>query len=273
MLALIFRGVFILGVLSWYSTTVWKIIDGYFKDQFQKYLQDEYQKNPKMREDVESYASAGKEGPVSTTPPTATTEEPTRHILDALDEDTCPVNAAESCKEIGIPKSDSASGNELEEDAVPNEKGATSQSSASSTLKKEEGPEGNPEEKLPGDNVGKSKVHDRVISEGNVGGRKKRVFPPSSSVDEGKKKPKVRTITLTEADFEIAKRRRKIDYDFAEFDAEDGASIEPPEGILVSELPFKPKADIGDLERVTADEFCPLTLEEEATCGETTKWP
>ena len=52
MLAFVLRGVLFIGVVGWYSGSLWRMIDDYFKDQFQKYLEDEYRKNPKMRESV-----------------------------------------------------------------------------------------------------------------------------------------------------------------------------------------------------------------------------
>lgn len=59
MLALLLRGFFLLTVVGWYSTSLWKMIDGYFKGQFQRYLDEEYQRNPKMREDhVRGYSGA-----------------------------------------------------------------------------------------------------------------------------------------------------------------------------------------------------------------------
>lgn len=48
------RGMILLGVLSWYSAIVWRMMDGYFKDQFRAYLQDEYRRHPRMQADVES---------------------------------------------------------------------------------------------------------------------------------------------------------------------------------------------------------------------------
>ncbi|XP_050466073.1 uncharacterized protein LOC126859126 isoform X2 [Cataglyphis hispanica] len=86
------------------------------------------------------------------------------------------------------------------------------------------------------------------------------------------KKRRVNTIVLTNADFSGARIRNDANDDFSEFEEEDGKRVREEE-ILISELPYKPKADIGDLDRVTAEEFCPLTLEDEASCGETTTWP
>ena len=62
MLALIFRGVFLAGVIGWYSTSMWGLIDSYFKNQFQRYLDEEFQKNPKMRDAVHVHGDGGKVG-------------------------------------------------------------------------------------------------------------------------------------------------------------------------------------------------------------------
>ncbi|KYN20716.1 hypothetical protein ALC57_06622 [Trachymyrmex cornetzi] len=89
---------------------------------------------------------------------------------------------------------------------------------------------------------------------------------------EKPKNRRVNTLVLTDIDFATAKTDDDEDDDFSEFEEEKDHRIYK-EGILVSELPFKPKADIGNLDRVTAEEFCPLTLEDEASCEETTTWP
>lgn len=52
MFGLIIRGVFLVGIVGWYSTSLWKMIDDYWKDQFKRYLDQEFQKNPHMRDDV-----------------------------------------------------------------------------------------------------------------------------------------------------------------------------------------------------------------------------
>jgi len=83
---------------------------------------------------------------------------------------------------------------------------------------------------------------------------------------------KVNTLVLTEADFTAA-RISDGDDDFSEFEEEEKDQRVCMEGVLVSELPFKPKADISGLDKVTAEEFCPLTLEDETSCGESTTWP
>jgi len=60
MLALAVRGVILFGVLGWYSVTVWRVIDGYFQDQFRTYLRDEYRQHPRMRADIESARNVDK---------------------------------------------------------------------------------------------------------------------------------------------------------------------------------------------------------------------
>lgn len=81
-------------------------------------------------------------------------------------------------------------------------------------------------------------------------------------------KRRVNAIILTDADFVGAKADSD---DFSEFEkVEERNQRVPKKGVLVSELSFKPRADIGGLDRVTTEEFCPLTLEDVASCGETT---
>lgn len=75
-------------------------------------------------------------------------------------------------------------------------------------------------------------------------------------------------------DFESVSGGR--DRDFSEFDddeeAEEREEEELEEGIPVADLPFKPAINIYDLDRLSADEFCPLTLEDDPTCEETRAW-
>lgn len=41
----IFRGMFLVSILFWYSTSVWKMMDSYFRDEFKKYLVKEKEEN------------------------------------------------------------------------------------------------------------------------------------------------------------------------------------------------------------------------------------
>ncbi|KAK0079631.1 hypothetical protein PV326_008631 [Microctonus aethiopoides] len=44
----------LLGVVGWYSMGVWNMIESYFKDRFDKYLREEYAKNPRMKRDLDT---------------------------------------------------------------------------------------------------------------------------------------------------------------------------------------------------------------------------
>lgn len=57
MLAFVLRGFFLVVIISWYSQGVWKTIDGYFRDRFQKYLQEEIAKNPRLRADMKVFSA------------------------------------------------------------------------------------------------------------------------------------------------------------------------------------------------------------------------
>jgi hypothetical protein len=58
-LAGLFRGVFLFLILLWYSVSVWHVMDGYFRDEFKKYLQKEYEQNKHLKADTisKTYAS------------------------------------------------------------------------------------------------------------------------------------------------------------------------------------------------------------------------
>ncbi|KAM0735011.1 hypothetical protein ACS0PU_011124 [Formica fusca] len=294
MLAFAVRGVVLLGVLSWYSATVWKMIDGYFKDQFRGYLQDEYRKHPRMKVDVESIRIVDK-GPV---PSVLSAESSLKYgIAETYDSDaTCPVDIIDACQQaIG------ASSGKSEESVA----GGTGENAADTVGVSPTDKNAFPENEFPG----RSKLESRKSSSGSDeendeerqpsainqnGDRENEAIkesPASSSrrlnekrlskvskeilKERSREKPtkrRVNTIVLTDTDFARARIRNDANDDFSEFEEKDGQRVRE-EGILVSELPFKPKADIGDLDRVTAEEFCPLTLEDEASCGEITTWP
>jgi hypothetical protein len=48
----IFRGGFMIVVVLWYSVSVWRAMDGYFRDEFKKYLEKEYEQNKHLKEDA-----------------------------------------------------------------------------------------------------------------------------------------------------------------------------------------------------------------------------
>ncbi|XP_029664118.1 uncharacterized protein LOC115236062 [Formica exsecta] len=294
MLAFAVRGVVLLGVLSWYSATVWKMIDGYFKDQFRGYLQDEYRKHPRMKVDVESIRIVDK-GPV---PSVLSAESSLKYgIAEIYDSDaTCPVDIIDACQQaIGASNGKSEESvargtgenaadtvgvsptfkNAFPENEFPGRSKLESRKSSSGS------DEENDEERQPsainqnGDReneaIKKSPAsYSRRLNEKRLSKASKEILKERSR--EKPKKRRVNKIVLTDTDFAGAKIRNDANDDFSEFEEEDGQRVRE-EGILVSELPFKPKADIGDLDRVTAEEFCPLTLEDEASCGETTTWP
>lgn len=286
MLAFAVRGVVLLGVLSWYSATVWRMIDGYFKDQFRTYLQEQYRRYPRMRSDVENVGAVDKES-ASRLLPTESS-----HVEIYAPDVVCPADTADTCP----PRV--ASGKTTAEE-VAGGSSETAAAAAGSTDKnaflKNATRSAQESRKLPGG----SDMHDKERRSGAVNqyadheeeaiksstsaprpaksrhrrdGRKPGVWARSSR----EKPARVHGVVLTDLDF--AEARSNDDGscdDFAEFenDDEEGRSGRPAEGILVSKLPFKPKADIGDLDKVTVEEYCPLTLEDEASCGETAAWP
>ncbi|KAG7213092.1 hypothetical protein KM043_002419 [Ampulex compressa] len=261
MLIALIRGAFLLGILTWYSTSVWKMIDGYFKDQFRSYLEEEYRKNPRMRSDVQG-TTAGKADPgakMAAAPESS----------DYCRPDVCPIEAAENQSHLeeelevaggSREGQDTGAAGAIDKNAfleTASESGPEGRRSPENETREEAREEGGGKE-----DPGRETTRRRAASPGGRPAKDKR---PT-------KRRKVKTITLTERDFAMARKSQASDDDFWEFD-EEGEEGERPEGVLVSELPFKPKADIGNLERVTQEEFCPLTLEEEASCGETYKWP
>ncbi|XP_033335834.1 uncharacterized protein LOC117226014 [Megalopta genalis] len=276
MLGMLFRGVFLIGILSWYSTNVWKLIDGYFRDQFRNYLEEEYRKNPRMRSDLQT-ASVGKDDPATVMP--ETTVAPSREILEACESAVCPVEIAGN--DTGREEvTGGTSENEAESGST--DKNAYLGTTAESQLESRKSFEADQESRLGVNRDDHDLQHgelndDRRSSPSPV--KKKRSKTNTKSVTprdiaRGPATPKkqtVKTITLTERDFDSVVDTSNDD--FWEFE-EDADERGPIEGILVSQLPFKPKIDgIGYLERVTADEYCPLTLEDEPNCGDTVKWP
>ncbi|XP_046603562.1 uncharacterized protein LOC124297032 [Neodiprion virginianus] len=254
MLAFIFRGVFLVGIVSWYSTSVWKMIDGYFKDRFQSYLRAEYDKNPQMLADLQAYsAAAGKKSPAL---PTAVPPEPdvgeAVHICSA---EVCP--AASNKASNSMDPRDGFLGSEKQPETAAATEPPLMVERNQSRRANHAG------EELKNDSTKMRKVKES---------RK----PKRRSVEGGKpSKKRLKTITLTEKDF-ASTRVKVTPQDFDEFDADENVAKEIEDeshGVLVSKLPFKPKADIGDLRRVSEEEFCPLTLEDEVSCRETKTWP
>lgn len=304
MLMFVVRGAVLLGVLSWYSAAVWRLIDGYFKDQFHAYLQEEYRRYPRMRSDaVESDVAVDKGPPASTLPtewsPTGETYGP-----DAVH----PTDIADTCSRVtvapGKHTAERVTGGGGENAAVsagPTDKNAFPENAARSKPESRKPPSGSDthEERRLLDAINQAGDHEeeRAIEGSeivNVGvpaspwrpGRSqgrfdRRKSTGSKEISYREKLTRRRVIILTDVDFVSA----RANDDFSEFEEEEeeqGAEEKeeeeknqrvPKKGTLVSELPFKPKADIGGLDRVTTEEFCPLTLEDETSCGETTAWP
>ncbi|XP_031834362.1 uncharacterized protein LOC116427765 [Nomia melanderi] len=282
MLGMLFRGVFLVGILTWYSTSVWKMIDGYFRDQFRSYLEEEYRKNPRMKSDVQG-ASVDKIGPVDAAMPEATVAPP-REIPEVCEPSALSVEAVEN--RTAVTNSEDVTGGTSENDAArgSTDKNAFLETTAESELESRKPPGQDQESRtsINHDNYEtehKDSAEDALsISLANKELRKKSTSGTRSTTPrdisqepETPKKRRVKTITLTERDFTSV--QDNANDDFWEFE-EDAEEREPLEGVLVSELPFKPRIDgIEDLERITTDEYCPLTLEDEASCGETVKWP
>ncbi|XP_070171689.1 uncharacterized protein [Polyergus mexicanus] len=294
MLAFAVRGVVLLGVLSWYSATVWKMIDGYFKDQFRDYLQDEYRKHPRMKVDVESIRIVDK-GPVSSALPAESNLK--YDIAETYDSDTtCPADIIDACQQAieassgKLEESVAGSTGENAADTVgvsPTDKNAFAEnefpdrSELESRKSSSGGDEENDEERQSSAINQNGDRENEAIKESPASSSRrldaKRLSKASKEIlkeisREKPKKRRVNAIVLTDTDLAGARIRNDANDDFSEFEEENGQRVRE-EGILVSELPFKPKADIGDLDRVTAEEFCPLTLEDEASCRETTTWP
>lgn len=290
MLGMLFRGVFLIGILTWYSTNVWKLIDGYFRDQFRNYLEEEYRKNPRMRPDLQAATAAGKADPVAAAKEGESTVAPSREIPETCESSGdggggCPVETAASQareparEEVtgGTGENETASGS-IDKNAFP---GTTAESTPENRKSSDDDQESADAVQRRDDRDPRQRknLEDRRSSTEKRKGKRNarsaaaatpRDIPPREAGTS--KKRAVKTITLTERDFVSARGDTSND-DFWEFE-EDVDRREPLEGVLVSQLPFSPRIDgIGDLERVTADEYCPLTLEDETSCGETVKWP
>ncbi|XP_076389539.1 uncharacterized protein LOC105663558 [Megachile rotundata] len=278
MLGMILRGVFLIGILTWYSTSVWKMIDGYFRDQFRSYLEEEYKKNPRMKTDVQGNL-ADKTIPVVTTPQPETTVAPQREIEEANHVDTCAVEVAEN--DSALVNENVTGGTSENETAVGFiDKNAFLGTATEALVESRKWSENEQESRqlINYKDRDLKQLENRddhqSVSQMSESPRKRIKYDRKPTIPRNiPKKRKVKTIILTEKDFKsVRKNRRVSDDDFWEFD-EDADKKESVEGILVSELPFKPRLDIRDLERVTADEYCPLTLEDETSCDETFKWP
>src|SRR5215510_48424 len=69
-LAGLFRGMFLFVTLLWYSLSVWHAMDGYYREEFKKYIEKEYERNEHLKADMiaTKYASEAESvGPVHCT--------------------------------------------------------------------------------------------------------------------------------------------------------------------------------------------------------------
>ncbi|KAJ8674659.1 hypothetical protein QAD02_010445 [Eretmocerus hayati] len=278
MLPMLFRGVFLLAVVGWYSNSMWKMIDGYFKEQFQRFLNDEFDKNPRMRDDVLAFSDELAQ-PTEAPPISAGLE-------DALVEVLGPQSGPSESDSSASPSSSSADttsfiggGGEVakvdeNEVAAPlhdppdaattdstDDDGDTTSSSSEAgpreprfdTVKDEENipaltveigePPQLPESRESDQDAVKEKLRSPHRSPRK---RKSSGLPqigPMKSNEAGKRKKKQLQISLTS------------------------------KGVPVAELPFKPAIDLYDLEKVSPEEYCPLSLDEDPTCEQTQPWP
>ncbi|XP_014614676.1 PREDICTED: clathrin light chain-like [Polistes canadensis] len=289
MLAAFIRCAFLIGILGWYSINVWKMIDDYFRDQFASYLHEEYRKNPHMKSDVKSVKGI---------------DNKENHVIDGnvliekLEElkrrDSCTVGNVdteenvESCESVEIAELIDRPDESVERKEI-----------LEIILTEKEDSNNNNNNNNNEEEVSMIKKPDKEMAEILIKPKKKKLVPKMLDEEEiyeekekskkgggggskrKKKKKRVKTITLKEEDFISVKMRQRggtigQDEDFWEFeeDKEEGQTEwrEEMKGIRVADLPFKPKLDIGRLERITPDEYCPLTLEDELSCEETTEW-
>ena len=269
------------------------MIDGYFRDQFRSYLEEEYRKNPRMKTDLQSGSTDKNDSSLIDAPQTDSTTEPPREILEAVktaaravetaENDSSAETSGETRMTGGTSENEAAAGGSADKNAFL---GTVAESGPAERRKLPESGQEDSRQPINHDDRDLERRDEnergrRSVSRASKGttkgrkrGRRLPVVPRDISREgpELSKRRNVKTVTFTERDFKSVIRDYVSNDDFWEFE-EDADEKEPQEGILVSELPFKPRADIGDLDRVTADEYCPLSLEDEASCDETFKWP
>lgn len=93
-----------------------------------------------------------------------------------------------------------------------------------------------------------------------------------------KQREKIPTLKLSSDDFDEAAGFFEFDYEdgedgFVDYFENDDGNDEDFKGIRVKDLPFRPMIDVYDLERVSEEEFCPLSLHDDPTCDELRSWP
>jgi hypothetical protein len=112
----------------------------------------------------------------------------------------------------------------------------------------------------------------------HVGGKSDRTANGKQKLRQG-----MHAITFTDESFNSVTRKRRVtededDWDFAEFHEEDKRVPRDEEedagaGFSLADLPYKPLIDVYDLQRLSQEEFCPLTLDDDSSCEETRSWP
>lgn len=269
MLGIVFRGIFILSILYWYSTAVWKMIDGYFRDQFKSYLEDEYKKNPKMKTDVRVEGNRAEGESIIVESP------PRESGVNSSNGGTGMTNATnETDVENDINEGGKGDGTLNEPRCELDDKNSPDTVAGESELRtgerEDENREGNNsvegnEDESVGSNVVPLKSEEDLLKS-----MRAKYKDDKNSKDTAFNKNRVSKKRKRLAE----KNRVSNDYDdFWEFEEDADARKESREGILISELPFKPKLDLADLERVSKDEYCPLSLDDEEPCEKLYKWP
>ncbi|XP_034947818.1 uncharacterized protein Xport-B [Chelonus insularis] len=255
MIALVIRGFVLVGVLGWYSASVWKMIDGYFKDKFDKYLQEEYVKNPLMKKNLQERQTTLNDKSIN---------QLNEHPIDPITIRTENENKSDST-------TISANNVFLGHQSMNNHSQPlpTLNNSSNGNLV------------LNAENI-EIKKHSEEYFDGKSSklqskkqtSNKKREKIVLTASEPLKKKKKIQTIMLSKEDFKSASIKAMKDFDFSEFenDAEDSQYIEG--SIPVASLSYKPKADIGDLDRITDDEYCPINSnKDQEECRVRKKWP
>jgi hypothetical protein len=98
MIGLLLRGCFLLGIVSWYSQSVWKFIDGYFRYEYKKYLTHEFKRNKHLQVEPEVTTEL---------PPSVNLENHHKlssndpiSFVDNFQQKTCDKNLCHSSKEL-----------------------------------------------------------------------------------------------------------------------------------------------------------------------------
>ncbi|XP_058789208.1 uncharacterized protein LOC131663119 [Phymastichus coffea] len=305
MLALLLRGVFLLGVIGWYSASLWKVVDNYFKGQFQRYLEEEYQRNPRMRDDVRAYTTADKAASdvIAGTTQQRLAEISPRYPIDKAELVALEVKSQESgladfeagAAEIEVARpahTDQPVFHDSPVDATmlsmempsPSPEAIRDyQIDESSNFSETERAEKTPAlERKPQQEMGEMPKEDEKQSSPHAPKKTKakkrpKIIAKSEVTTERKIKQrlKIPMLQLTEDDFEDTARFFEFgrEDDYRDFIDDFEADNEDFDGISLKDLPFKPMIDVYDLERISEEEYCPLSLDDDPTCDELQFWP